>query len=195
MSSPTYSTAPGAELLDDLVRAGFYPQMVQDVLAEAMAGQPVLDHYVHLETHFDHTEVHRHITVMVKSEKVLFILHVDDQPLDDHGKDVMAQVSVEMIALSRIASVATSYVYHQPQHYSSADAVKELTFGMSWGGTKRIDLAPAACGDPQCDADHGLNGTSQPEDLVIRVSAEADGQRAVNKAREFAVRLRLATIA
>ena len=41
--------------------------MVQDVLAEAMMGQPVLDHYVHLETHFDHTEVHRHITVMVMS--------------------------------------------------------------------------------------------------------------------------------
>ncbi|WIV42739.1 DUF5998 family protein [Glutamicibacter nicotianae] len=195
MSSPTYSTTPGAELQHDLVRAGFYPQMVQDVLAEAMMGQPVLDHYVHLETHFDHTEVHRHITVMVMSEKVLFILHVDDQQLDDHGKDVMAQVSVEMISLARIASVATSFVYHQPQHYSSADPVKELTFGLSWDGTKRIDLAPASCGDPPCDADHGLNGTSQPEDLVIRVSAEADGQQAVNKAREFAVRLRLATIA
>lgn len=195
MSSRTYSTTPGAELQHDLVRAGFYPQMVQDVLAEAMMGQPVLDHYVHLETHFDHTEVHRHITVMVMSEKVLFIVHVDDQQLDDHGKDVMAQVSVEMISLARIASVATSYVYHQPQHYSAADPVKELTFGMSWNGTKRIDLAPAACGDPQCDADHGFNGTSQPEDLVIRVSAEADGQQAVDKAREFAVRLRLATIA
>ncbi|MFC9933174.1 DUF5998 family protein [Glutamicibacter sp. NPDC127525] len=195
MSSPTYSTTPGAELQHDLVRAGFYPQMVQDVLAEAMMGQPVLDHYVHLETHFDHTEVHRHITVMVMSEKVLFIVHVDDQQLDDHGKDVMAQVSVEMISLARIASVTTSYVYHQPQHYSAADPVKELTFGLSWNGTKRIDLAPAACADPQCDADHGLNGTSQPEDLVIRVSAEADGQQAVNKAREFAVRLRLATIA
>lgn len=69
MNSPTYSTTAGAELQHDLVRAGFYPQMVQDVLAEAMMSQPVLDHYVHLETHFDHNEVHRHITVMVLSEK------------------------------------------------------------------------------------------------------------------------------
>ncbi len=168
--------------------------MIQDVLAEAMLDQPVVDHLLHLETHFDHTEVHRHITVMVRSDKVLFIVHVDDQQLDDHGHDVMAQVSVEMIGLSRIESVATSFVYHQPQHYSVTDPVRELTFGLSWDGTKRIDLAPASCGDPECDADHGLNGTSQPEDLVLRVSAEADGQVAVDKAREFAVRLRLATI-
>ncbi|GAA2949669.1 DUF5998 family protein [Glutamicibacter bergerei] len=194
MNSPTYSTTAGAELQHDLVRAGFYPQMVQDVLAEAMMSQPVLDHYVHLETHFDHNEVHRHITVMVLSEKVLYIIHVDDQQLDDHGKDVMAQVSTEMIALHRIASVATNYVYHQPQHYRTGDEVRELTFGMSWNGTRRIDLEPASCADPQCDADHGLSGTAQPEDLVIRVSAEADGQRAVNKAREFAVRLRHETI-
>ncbi|ALD64301.1 DUF5998 family protein [Glutamicibacter soli] len=195
MSSATYSTTAGADLQHDLVRAGFYPQMVQDVLAEAMLDLPVVDHFLHLETHFDHTEVHRHITVMVRSEKVLFIVHVDDQQLDDHGHDVMAQVSVEMVSLARIESVATSYVYHQPQHYSGTDLVRELTFGMSWDGTKRIDLAPAECADPQCDADHGLNGTSQPEDLVLRVSSEADGQRAVDKAREFAVRLRLATIA
>ncbi|MGO2051762.1 cell wall biosynthesis glycosyltransferase [Arthrobacter sp. MYb229] len=194
MNSPTYSTTAGAELQHDLVRAGFYPQMVQDVLAEAMMSQPVLDHYVHLETHFDHTEVHRHITVLVLSEKVLFIIHVDDQQLDDHGNNVVAQVSTEMISLRRIASVATNYVYHQPQHYRTGDEVRELTFGMSWNGTSRIDLAPAPCTDPQCDADHGLNGTAQPEDLVIRVSAEADGQRAVNKAREFAVRLRQETI-
>lgn len=194
MNSPTYSTTAGAELQHDLVRAGFYPQMVQDVLAEAMMSQSVLDHYVHLETHFDHNEVHRHITVMVLSEKVLYIIHVDDQQLDDHGKDVMAQVSTEMIALHRIASVATNYVYHQPQHYRTGDEVRELTFGMSWNGTRRIDLEPASCADPQCDADHGLSGTAQPEDLVIRVSAEADGQRAVNKAREFAVRLRHETI-
>ena len=194
MNSPTYSTTAGAELQHDLVRAGFYPQMVQDVLAEAMMSQPVLDHYVHLETHFDHNEVHRHITVMVLSENVLYIIHVDDQQLDDHGKDVMAQVSTEMIALHRIASVATNYVYHQPQHYRTGDEVRELTFGMSWNGTRRIDLEPASCADPQCDADHGLSGTAQPENLVIRVSAEADGQRAVNKAREFAVRLRHETI-
>lgn len=106
----------------------------------------------------------------------------------------MAQVSTEMIALHRIASVATNYVYHQPQHYRTGDEVRELTFGMSWNGTRRIDLEPASCADPQCDADHGLSGTAQPEDLVIRVSAEADGQRAVNKAREFAVRLRHETI-
>ncbi|WP_431709604.1 DUF5998 family protein [Glutamicibacter uratoxydans] len=193
MSSPSYSTTAAADLQQDLVRAGFYPQMIQDVLAEAMVNRPVLDHYVHLETHFDRTEVHRHITVLVLSDAALFIIHVDDQQLDDHGSEIVAQVSTEMTALKRIASVATSYVFHQPQHYRSGEEVRELTFGLSWNGTTRLDLAPAGCGDPACDADHGLSGTAQPEDLVIRVSAEADGQNAVNKARRFAVRLRQAT--
>ncbi|GAB3619286.1 DUF5998 family protein [Glutamicibacter sp. PS] len=194
MTSETYSTTAGAELQQDLVRAGFYPQMVQDVLAEAMLTRPVLDHYVHLETHFDRTEVHRHITVLVLSDEVLFIVHVDDQQLDDDGRDVVAQVSTEMISLKRIASVATNYVFHQPQDYRRGEEVHELTFGLSWNGTSRVDLAPAGCADPQCDADHGLTGTTQPEDLVLRVSAQADGQQAVNKARGFAVRLRQATI-
>ena len=193
MSSPSYSTTAAVELQQDLVRAGFYPQMIQDVLSEAMYTRPILDHYVHLETHFDRTEVHRHITVLVLSDNSLFIIHVDDQQLDDHGQQVVAQVSTEMISLKRIASVATSYVFHQPQHYRSGDAVRELTFGLSWNGTTRLDLTPAACADPECDADHGVTGTAQPEDLVIRVSAEADGQDAVNKARSFAVRLRQAT--
>ena len=193
MSSPSYPTTAAADLQQDLVRAGFYPQMIQDVLAEAMFARPVLDHYVHLETHFDRTEVHRHITVLVLSDSALFIIHVDDQQLDEHGSEIVAQVSTEMIALKRIASVATSYVFQQPQHYRTGEEVRELTFGLSWNGTTRLDIAPAGCGDPECDADHGATGTAQPEDLVIRVSAEADGQSAVNKARGFAVRLRQAT--
>ena len=194
MSSATYSSTAGAELQHDLVRAGFYPQMAQDVLAEAMSDQPVLDHFVHLETHFDQKEVHRHITVMVRSTSVLFILHIDDQQLDEQGHHVMAHVSVEMIRLREIATVATSYGFHQPQNYQGGHDVNEMTFGLSWNGTKRLDLMPASCNDPQCDADHGLSGTSQPEDLIIRVSAEADGPDAVAKARSFAGRLRLATI-
>ena len=195
MSSSTYSTGAFAQLQQDLAKAAFYPQMIQDVLAEAMGQAPVLEHLVHLETHFDHAEVHRHITVLVLSDKAMFIIHVDDQQMDSHGREVMAQISTEMISLQRISLVATNYIFAQPQHYSASSQVRELTSGVSWNGTKRIDLAPAMCEDPQCDADHGLNGTSQPEDLVIRVSAEADGQPAVDKARAFAVRLRQASLA
>ncbi len=29
---------------------------------------------------------------------------------------------------------------------------------VGWGGINRIDLEPAACADPDCDADHGYTG-------------------------------------
>ena len=34
----------------------------------------------------------------------------------------------------------------------------------------RIDLEPASCGDPPCDADHGYTGTASNDDLALRVS-------------------------
>ena len=36
-------------------------------------------------------------------------------------------------------------------------------------------MGPASCGDPQCEADHGYSGTIAQEDIVLRISAEADG--------------------
>ncbi|GAA4369635.1 DUF5998 family protein [Paeniglutamicibacter cryotolerans] len=188
------TSAPGRDLHSALDRAGFYPRMVADVVEDALDGRDPVSHLIHLETHFDRNEVHRHITVLVLTADVLVIAHVDDQMLDDMGEQVMAQVSTETIPVSRIASVVLSYVYHQPQNYKSSDKIRELTVGMSWSGGQRIDLAPAGCGDPECDADHGYTGTSQQEDLVLRVSAEADGAGAVEDARTFAKALRRASI-
>ena len=187
------SSAPGRDLQADLNRAGFYPKMVTDILVEALDGREPTEHLVHLETHFDQHEVHRHITVLVLTEDILVVAHVDDQQLDEKGKEVMAQISTELVQLSKVTTVATSYVYHQPQNYRTGDAVKELTVGIAWAGAQRIDLAPAGCADPGCDADHGYTGTSQQEDLVLRVSAEADGVAAVTAARNFAKAIRRAS--
>jgi hypothetical protein len=59
-----------------------------------------------------------------------------------------------------------------------------LTIG--WGGVARLDLEPAACGDPECDADHGYTGTFAADDFSIRVSAAADGPEAVPSLLAFA---------
>ncbi len=187
------SSAQGRDLQADINRAGFYPKIVSDVIDEALDGRDPGDHLVHLETHFDHNEVHRHITVLVLAQDVLLVAHVDDQQLDDKGKEIMAQISTELVQLSKVTTVATSYVYHQPQNYRSGDPVKELTLGIAWAGAQRIDLAPAGCPDPECDADHGYTGTSQQEDLVLRVSAEADGAPALTAARNFAKAIRRAS--
>ena len=184
------ATSARRSLDDDLNRAGFYPLLVADVVHDALDERTPLSHLVHLETHFDRTEVHRHITVLVLTEDMLVVTHVDDQQLDDAGQQVMAQISTESVPVSQIRSVVLSYVYAQPQNYQPSDQARELTLSIAWSGGQRLDMGPAGCGDPQCDADHGYTGTIVQDDIVIRVSAEADGPGAVQNAKAFARALR-----
>ncbi|MEE1620241.1 DUF5998 family protein [Zafaria sp. Z1313] len=185
------SRTPAArDLHSALERAGFYPRLVADVIDDALDGMEPVAHLVHLETHIEHGEVHRHVTALVLAQEVMVVVHVDDQQLDELGDTAVAQASTETVAVSRIGSVVLSSMYHQPQDYSSTDKVRELTLGIAWTGGQRVDLAPAGCADPQCDADHGYTGSLQHEDLVLRVSAEADGLQAVEDARTFARALR-----
>jgi hypothetical protein len=68
-----------------------------------------------------------------------------------------------------------------------------LTIG--WGAVSRIDLEPAACTDPSCDADHGYTGTASNDDLSVRVSEAADGADVVAQVLQFAGALSQATAA
>jgi len=49
-----------------------------------------------------------------------------------------------------------------------------------------MELAPAGCQDPQCNADHGFTGDARREDIAVRVSATADGPESVQRAHDFA---------
>ncbi|MDP5225847.1 MULTISPECIES: DUF5998 family protein [Arthrobacter] len=192
MSQP--STVPNARALTALKsavdKAGFYPRLVFDVVEDALDGREPLEQLVHLETHFDRAEVRRHVTALVLTSDVLVVAHVDDHQLDEQGETVMAQVSTETVPLHQIRSVILGFVYAQPQEYSGKEQPRELTLSIAWSGGRRLDLLPASCGDPQCEADHGLNGTSSAEDIVLRVSAEADGPKSLKQARHFAHALR-----
>jgi hypothetical protein len=64
----------------------------------------------------------------------------------------------------------------------AAEAV--LTLG--WGGAGRLDLEPAGCQDPECDADHGYTGGFSSDDFSLRVSAAAEGADAVSSLLAFA---------
>jgi hypothetical protein len=68
--------------------------------------------------------------------------------------------------------------------------VREVTLAIAWSGGQRLEMGPASCGDPQCEADHGYSGTIAQEDIVLRISAEADGLQAVQDAKLFARALR-----
>ena len=171
-------------------RAGFYPTLLADVVHDALDGREPLSHIIHLETHFERTEVHRHITVLVLTDDMLVITHVDDQQLDEEGEQMMAQVSTESVPVAQIRSVVLGYMYSQPQNYKPSDQARELTLAIAWSGGQRLDMGPAGCADPQCEAAHGYTGTIAQEDIVLRVSAEADGIQAVQNAEAFARALR-----
>ena len=185
-----HHSSQGQSLEQALQQAGFYPRLVADVVDDALDGRECLSHLVHLETHFDRAEVRRHITVLVLTEDMLVITHVDDQQLDEVGEQIVAQISTESVPVAQIRSVVLSYMYSQPKNYKPSVPVRELTVSIAWSGGKRLDMCPASCGDPQCEADHGYSGTIAQEDIVLRISAEADGLQAVQDAKLFARALR-----
>ena len=62
----------------------------------------------------------------------------------------------------------------------------EITLTLGWGTVTRLDLVPASCADPDCDADHGYEGTVASDDISLRISAEAEGDDALQHALDFA---------
>lgn len=194
MVSMTRHPDATAQLSAALERTGFYPQLVANALREELDGRAVIEHLVHVDTHFDYDDVHRHITVLALTEDVLAAVHLSDFPLDDAGHRMRAQVATELIPLRRLDSVVLTTQHDEPHRHRPNDAVAEVTLAVTWAGGQRLDLAPAGCADPECTADHGYTGTASREDLTLRVAAEAEGQAAVNQALTFSRALRRAAV-
>ncbi|MBO1750563.1 phosphodiesterase [Actinotalea sp. BY-33] len=174
------------ELRRSLHHAGYYPDLVADVVDVALAGEEVVAHLVHPETTFDSVEVRRHLTVLVLTPTRLVLAHVDDHPADSEHPSASASATTESVPLARLQSVGLTHVVHDPATHRSGTLPAELTLVLGWGAMRRIDLEPASCADPACEADHGLTGTSAPDDAVVRVSAHAEGLEAVRAAMDFA---------
>jgi hypothetical protein len=186
--------SPLALLRQDLHRAGYYPELVADILDVALADEKVVAHLVHPETTFFAKEVHRHVTVLAITPTRLVVAHVDEEPADDEHPTTSASASTESVPLSALRSVALTHVVASPEQHHAGDIPVELTLAIGWDAVRRIDLEPATCPDPNCEADHGLTGTSTADDIVVRVSAVAEGEDAVRAAVSFARQLSAATV-
>jgi hypothetical protein len=99
------------------------------------------------------------------------------------------------VRLERVDSVVVSRVVSDPEHHRPGGAAAEVVLTIGWGAVSRLDLEPASCGDPQCDADHGYTGTASNDDLSVRVSEAADGAPVVAQVLAFASALSQATAA
>ncbi|GGF32633.1 hypothetical protein GCM10011519_02540 [Marmoricola endophyticus] len=183
-----------AELVAAVEQTGYYPVVVNDGIAGAVAGEPVLAYLVHHEPTIDRDEVRRHITVAVITPSRLVIAHTDENPPDELLPEPYTSTSTEAIGLGRIRSVVVNRMVANP-----GDLVREVppaaeaVLTVGWGGVSRVDLEPAGCADPECDADHGYTGVLGTDDFSLRVSAAADGQGAVDLLLAFAETLSAST--
>jgi len=194
--APVSDTAAGLPpgLRTEIERAGYYPAVVCDVLDVAVAGEEVRASLVYPETTFDRDEVRRHVTVLALTPTRLVVAHADDHEPDSLSSQPYASASTEAVPLHAVRSVVLSHAIPRPEQHRPGVPPRELTLTVGWGSVSRVDLEPASCGDPDCDADHGYTGTTTVEDISVRISAEAEGAEAVGSAVAFARALSAATV-
>jgi hypothetical protein len=192
MPNPSAHTTD-AELRAAIERSGYYPALVAEAIEAAIGTEQVLAHLVHQETTFDADEVRRHVTVLALTPTRFVVGHTDEHSPDETSTEPYASTSTESVKLERVASVVVSRIVDDPAHYVPGTPPREAVLTVSWGAVARIDLAPATCGDPHCEADHGYEGALSADDLSLRVSGAADGPEAVNATLAFAAALSDAT--
>lgn len=187
-----------ADLRDAIDRCGYYPTVVADAIASALAAEPVIAFVLHHEPTFDRDEVRRHVTVLALTPSRMLVAHTDEHPPDDLLPAPYASTSTEAVPLHRIGSVAVTRMVANPAiepNSGSASGVTEAVLTVGWGAVKRVDLEPAGCNDPECAGDHGYSGMLTAEDFALRISSSADGAEAVDRLLEFARALSAATVA
>ncbi|MEK9665196.1 MAG: DUF5998 family protein [Candidatus Nanopelagicales bacterium] len=182
-------------LRTDIERSGYYPALVADALDTALAGEPLVAYVVHHEATFDRDELRRHVTVLVLSPTRLIVGHTDEHGPDDSCPHPYASASTEAVRLEKVDSVVVTRVVANPARHKTGGPMREVVLTIGWGAVSRIDMEPAGCTDPQCEADHGYTGTASNDDLSLRVSETADGPDVVARTLAFAAALSEATAA
>lgn len=174
----------------EIQSCGYFPEVVIDAAQTACGDEEVLDHLVHHEATFEMDEIHRHLTVILRTPTRLIICHTDDRT--ENGQ-LQAITSSESIPFGRISSVVLTRVISHPESFGHEaephSSTVETWLQIAWGAVSRIDLAPADCGDPTCEADHGYTGSLSRDDITIRMSSAGDGSEQVARLVAFATRL------
>ncbi len=184
-------TDSSKDLRSAIEASGYYPDVVADAVFAAVGGEAVEAHLVHHEPTIDERdEVRRHVTVLVLTGSRLILAHTDEHPPDDVLPAPYTSSTTEAIQLSTVRTVVVNRMVANPAAFTdrprSLPAANEVVLSIGWGALSRIDLEPAACGDPECDADHGYTGVLGPDDFSLRVSAAAEGPEAVSDLLAFA---------
>ena len=165
-------------------KSGYYPDVVWDAVSSALAHEQVVSFLVHHEPTIDERdEVRRHVTVLILTPSRLIIGHTDEHAPDDLLPAPYTSSSTEAVTLSAVRSVVVNRMVANPASYTgravSEPGADEAVLTIGWGAVGRVDLEPAGCSDPDCEADHGYTGLIASDDFSLRVSAAAEGPEAV----------------
>lgn len=169
------------DLFEAVSKSGYYPEVVAAGLNDALAEERVVDYVLHHEPTFDRDEVRRHMTVLVLTDSRLVLVHTDEHPPDEILTKPYTSTTSEAVPVSSVKSVVVTRMVTDK---SKAPVEAVMTIG--WGAVSRLDLEPARCGDPDCEADHGYTGNIAGDDFTLRLSATADGGAAVQRLLAFA---------
>jgi len=175
----------------EILECGYFPNFVCDTMAMSLADEPVLAHLVHQEALFSEEEVGRHLSVLVLTPSRLLVGHTDDYQMP--GETPGAVTTIESVALRAVKSVTLSQSATNPESFGTpASSVPETWLVAHWGAIRDVDLEPAGCADPDCDADHGYVGSASADDLTLRASATVDGAAKVHELVAFGCALQRA---
>ena len=189
--TPSHTHGLPTALAAEIHECGYFPELVADTVALALGDEPELAHLVHHEATFNHDEIQRHLSVLVLTPTRLLVSHTDEN--DEPDAPGQALTTTEAVSLRRISSVALSQIVSHPEHAGVRREIAEAWLAIGWGTMRRIDLEPAQCADPECEADHGYTGMATAEDLTVRISLTGDGAPKVRELIAFATALQLAT--
>jgi hypothetical protein len=179
----------GHALREDIDACGYFPDLVADSVAAALGDEPIVAHLVHHEATFDRDQVHRHLTVLVLTETRFIVTHTDEAEQNTSGR-IEAATTSEVVPLSQLGTVSIATIVSDPEsHAAGRSTLAEVWLTVNWGTLRQIDLKPAECDNPDCEADHGYTGTAAGEDLVIRMSSAADGSENLGRMVRFATLL------
>jgi Family of unknown function (DUF5998) len=177
-------------LRDEIVSCGYFPEVIESTVARALGNESVEGSVVHHEATFDTDELHRHVTVLVLTPTRFVVNHTDDGEAPGAPQ---ALSTVESVPLRKVRSVSLTSVVNDPARYRRGATPDEVWLAVGWGALRRVEIVPASCGDPSCEADHGYDAQNMDDDLTVRMSVAADGAEAVARLTAFATALQLAT--
>jgi hypothetical protein len=180
---------PKSQLRSEIAASGYYPELVADTMATALADEEPISYVIQHEATFDREELRRHISLLLLTPTRLLVLHIDDFPPDEPCPVPYASANSEAVRLADVKSVVVNRIVGNPALHKPGGAVREVMLTIGWGAVSRLDLEPAGCGDPDCTADHGVTGAASNDDSSVRVSEAGDGADAVVRTLEFAAAL------